>query len=279
MAGVLAVLSSVLIGTSDFLGGRATQRLNAFAVAGWSQVIGLVLLLVLLPFLRVRAEGGDWVLWSALAGISGGVGLVAFFAALATGTVGVVSALAALGAVVPVLVGVLAGERPSGLQALGIMLALAGAVAAAGPELHAGLKVGGPAPRSILLALLCAAGGGGMLVCLRNGAVDQPMLSVAGMRLIRIVAFGSLALRLRSVGGVRRADAPLLVGIAVTDVLGLLAYALAAGRGALSVVGLLGALFPVTTALLARFVLGERLSPVQGAGVGLAFSGVALVAG
>ena len=55
---------------------------------------------------------------------------------------------------------------------------------------------------------------------------------------------------------------------------------LAAGRGLLSVVGVLGSLYPAFTVVLARFVLHERLTRAQGAGVAMTLAGVvALAAG
>lgn len=271
MGVALAVLSSVLMGTSDFLGGRATRRLGALVVAGWSQVVGLAILVLLLPLTTVPQHWG-WVGWSLLAGVSGVIALVALFAALSTGTVGVISAVTALGTAVPLLVGLALGERPSALQSAGLAIGLLGAVAAGGPELRGGSS------RAVLLAVLSALTAGAMLVFLRAGAAQEPVLSLVAMRLIRIVGFGALALWARSLGGVRRADVAWLVAIGATDVLGLLSYALATRFGLLSVTGVLGGLFPVTTALLGRFVLSERLRPLQGVGVLLAFAGVGLIA-
>ena len=54
-------------------------------------------------------------------------------------------------------------------------------------------------------------------------------------------------------------------------------YAVAATKGAISIVSVVGSLYPITTVLLARVVLHERLRPVQAAGVAAAFTGVALI--
>jgi drug/metabolite transporter (DMT)-like permease len=56
-------------------------------------------------------------------------------------------------------------------------------------------------------------------------------------------------------------------------------YAIANTKGALSIVSVVGSLYPVMTVVLARFVLGERIRPVQRIGVAAALAGVALIAG
>jgi drug/metabolite transporter (DMT)-like permease len=71
-----------------------------------------------------------------------------------------------------------------------------------------------------------------------------------------------------------------IAAIGVFDLLANLLFVLAAGRGLLSVVGVLGSLYPAVTVLLARFVLHERLSRAQNAGVLITLAGVvALAAG
>jgi drug/metabolite transporter (DMT)-like permease len=73
-------------------------------------------------------------------------------------------------------------------------------------------------------------------------------------------------------------DLAALAAIGALDLLATGLYALATTEGLLSIVAVVGALYPVTTVLLARAVLHERLQPSQALGVGLAFSGVAAVA-
>jgi drug/metabolite transporter (DMT)-like permease len=55
-------------------------------------------------------------------------------------------------------------------------------------------------------------------------------------------------------------------------------YGLANTKGALSIVAVVGSLYPVMTVLLARGFLGERIRPIQQLGVAAALTGVAMIA-
>ena len=56
----------------------------------------------------------------ATAGVLGFLGLIGFYTALATGIMGIVAPISSLSAVVPVVIGLVQGERPSSIQFLGI---------------------------------------------------------------------------------------------------------------------------------------------------------------
>ena len=290
MAAALALLSSVLWGAGDFGGGLASRRRAAVAVTGWSQACALVAIGCVVPFTGGLGGPGGWIGWAAAAGCLGSAALVAFYTALAIGTMGVVSPIAALGAVVPVLSGLLSGDSPSRWQLLGIGLGLAGVVAASGPELgrggRAGPAAGLPEPdgtpgagrRSVLLAALAGAGFGGVLVCVQRGALVDPVHTLFGMRVTSVAIFVVVARRARRAGGVRPREVPGLAAVGLSDIGGNLLFALAGRQGMVSVVGVLGALYPVTTVLLGRLVLGERLQRLQWAGVLVALGGVVLLA-
>jgi drug/metabolite transporter (DMT)-like permease len=268
----LALLSSVLWGGADFAGGLLSRRRAAAAVVGGSQAFGLLAVGVAALATGAASAPTSWVPWSVAAGVAGTVGLVSFYAALSTGTMGVVSPIAALGAVVPVLVGVAAGERPSPLQVTGILLALAGAAAASGPELH-----GAAGARPVALAVVAGASFGLALYLIGIGAQSSPLMTLVGMRATSVAAFLSAALVLRTVGGLRPQDLRQLAGIGVADAGANLAFGIAATLGLLSVTAVLGSLYPVVTVLLARAVLHERLRGIQQAGVGAAVGGVVLI--
>ncbi|GAB3590092.1 EamA family transporter [Angustibacter peucedani] len=273
MAVVLALLSSVVWGSSDFLGGLASRRRPAVAVVAVSQACGLVAIGVLALATGAWHGPTTWVVWSVLAGLAGTSGLVCFYAALGAGTMGVVSPIAALGAVVPVAIGVVQGERPGAVTTAGLVVALAGAVLASGPELR-----GGAGARPVALAALAGVGFGLALVLIERGARSDAVMTLTGMRATSVLVFAVVALVVRGVGGIGARDLPLLAVVGVGDVGANVLFALASQRGFLSITALLGSLYPVVTVVLARVVLHERLSRVQLVGVVGALAGVALVA-
>ena len=270
---LLALASSVLWGSSDFLGGLLSRRHPPYAVVAVSQLCGLVAIALVAVVTGAYDAPAGWVGWSIAAGVTGTAGLVCFYAALAAGTMGVVSPIAAFGAVVPVLLGVATGDRPSGLQVLGIAVALVGVVAASGPEL-----AGGAGTRPVVLAVLAGAGFGLALFCIDRGADSSTVMTLVGMRATSVGVFAIAALVLRSVGGLRPRDAGPVALVGLGDVGANLLYGIATTGGLVSVVSVLGSLYPVTTVLLARLLLGERLRPLQQVGVVGALGGVALLA-
>ncbi len=272
MAVLLAVLSSLTWGSADFLGGLLSRRHAAVAVVAGSQAMGLVAMLVVAVATTAWTDPTGWVPWSVGAGLAGSGGLLCFYAALGSGTMGVVSAVAALGALVPVLVGVASGDRPSNLAVAGIALAVAGGVAASGPEL-----AGGAPARPVALAAVAGVGFGAALTLIERGSQSSVVMTLTGMRAVSVGLFALAALTLRTRGGLGRADVLPLVAVGVGDVSANLLFALASTRGLLSVTGALGSLYPVVTVVLARVVLRERLVLLQQLGVAAAVGGVVLV--
>jgi drug/metabolite transporter (DMT)-like permease len=272
VAVVLALFSSILWGSADFYGGLLSRRLSAYAVVGGSQAFGLLAVTIAALATGGFAEPTGWIGWSVLAGVSGSLGLVCFYAALASGTMGVVSPIAALGAVVPVAAGLARGEQPSAVAVVGIVVGLAGAVAASGPEL--GSAVGG---RSVLLAALAGVCFGAALTFLAFGAEDSAVMTLWGMRVTSVAAFLAAAIVAGSMGGLRAADAPALVAVGLADAGANLLFSLATQRGLISLVSVVGSLYPVATVLLAYVILHERLQRIQVVGTVAALCGVALV--
>jgi drug/metabolite transporter (DMT)-like permease len=197
---------------------------------------------------------------------------------------GVVSPIAALGVVVPVLVGLARGERPETIQLVGIAVAIVGVVLASGPEL-----AGRAGVRPVLLAAVAALGFGLALLFIAEGSRSSTLMTLVTMRATSVsVAALALVVAVRRVSGGRlerhrlrldRPDLLLVAVIGIGDVGANLAFGLASTRDDVSIVAVLGSLYPVVTVLLARVVLRERLGPAQSAGVALALGGVALIAG
>ena len=279
MVYLLALLSSVLWGSSDFIGGTLSMRYRSALVVGVSQALGLVAITAVA--LATGAFGGStaYLPWAVLSGLSGLVGLICFYAALASGTMGVVAPIAALGVVVPVAAGFLHGERPGVLQLAGIVVAIAGVVLASGPELS-----GRAGPRPLVLAAIAAVGFGFALMAIAEGSRTSTVMTLVAMRVTTtLVVTVALAVALlrgspRSSYALRGRDLFLVGLLGLGDVSANLAFGIASSRGLVSVVAVLGSLYPVMTVLMARLIHGERLGGVQTAGVVGALSGVVLIA-
>jgi drug/metabolite transporter (DMT)-like permease len=272
VAAVLALLSSVTWGSADFLAGVASRTRSAWAVLAGSQLIGLVAVLVAATAAGTWGADIGWLPWGLFAGATGCIGLICFYTALATGTMGVVSPIASMGAIVPVVVGFASGESPSGTQLAGIALALVGVVAASGPELS-----GDTGGRPVLLAVVAGAMFGLVFVGLDQGSASSPLMTLLGMRLASCGALLAGAAIFRTTAGLRVADLPLLAVVGLADLGANFMFGLASTRGLVSLVSVLGSLYPVVTVLLARLVLAERLRLIQAVGVAVALTGVVLI--
>jgi drug/metabolite transporter (DMT)-like permease len=279
VAVLLALLSSVLWGSADFLGGTVSRRRLAAVVVGLSQAAGLITILVVALALGSFGDPTGYLPWAVASGLAGMVGLVCFYAALAAGTMGVVSPIAALGVVVPVVVGLARGERPAALQLVGIAVAIVGVVLASGPELQ-----GRAGARPLLLAAVAALGFGLALLFIAEGSQSSTIMTLVTMRATSVsVLTVALLVALtrgtsRSVLAIGWVDLALVGVVGVGDLLANLAFGAASRRDDVSVVSVLGSLYPVMTVLLARFVHGERLGRAQTWGVAGALAGVVLIA-
>jgi drug/metabolite transporter (DMT)-like permease len=271
---VLALLSAGFYGAADFLGGIAARRAHTSAVVVISGVAGLTLLAVLLP-----AIPGDPALqdlqWGATAGLAGGVGIGLLYRALAVGRMAVVAPTTAVCAVIiPALAGFVGGERLSAVTVAGIGLALIAIVLVGQTRDH---EVDVAPRRGIGIALLSGAAIGLFYLALARTSPAAGLWPLLAARATSTVLFGIVAL---AGGHSLRLERPVLRTVLAGGALDMIANALyvAASRGGpLSVVVTLSSLYPASTVVLARVVLGERLSPLQIAGVGCALVAVAMI--
>lgn len=273
----LGLGSGLFWGTGDFLGGLTSRRLPALAVTVWSQLAGSVVLVAVL------ATSGQWptaagLAWGALAGLCGGTALVLFYRGMAEGVMSIVAPVSACGAAVPVLVAFARGEWPGPLAAAGILAAAVGVVLVSRPARGGH---GGRLPLRLFGHALGAALGFGLFFVFVDVAASvpggTPLWAIAGVRagsLTWLVGIAAVARRPLVWPG-RRIGLVATAGVLDTTANVLFAYASTLGN--LGVVGVLGSLYPVATVLLARFVLSERLSGSQAAGMVLALTGVALL--
>jgi drug/metabolite transporter (DMT)-like permease len=276
VAMLLALASAAVYGASDFLGGLASRRASVFGVVALSQGVGLVALLALLPWLGGPVRATD-LGWGAAAGLAGAAGLMVFFRALARGTMSVIAPVTAVtAAAVPVLVGVLSGNRIGLWPAVGIVLALSAVVLVSA---EGGLgALGAARPVTLLPALVAGAAFGVFFVLLDRTSAESgltPLVTarVASMAAVVLVAgVGRQSLRLS------RAALPLVALSGVGDMSATALFLLATQQnGQLAITGVLASLYPVSTVILAQLLLRERLAAAQVTGLGTALAAVVLI--
>ena len=260
----LGLASSVAWGVSDFLGGLQSRRISALTVLLVSQPVGLVLALVV-----ALAVGGDPLSGARCgdrrrAGAAVVLALGAFYRAMALGSVSVVATIGALGVLVPVVAGLVQGDRPAAIQAVGAVAASSGwSSSPASPT-----PSGAPRARtSVGLAALAALGFGTFFLGLDAASGPEPAWTIVAARAGGV---GDPADRRRLRCGPRCGSSarcsPALLAIGCFDVLANSLFAVATNHGLLSLVAVAGSLYSAVTVLLARFVLGERLARLQRAG-------------
>jgi drug/metabolite transporter (DMT)-like permease len=277
MAIALALAAAVSWGLADFLAGLASRRVSVPVVLLLVESGGLIVIaaVAVLSGASFFTQASDF--WSAVAGgLAGVMGLGCFYRALAIGTMSVVAPISSAGVALPVVVGIVTGNRPSAVTALGLVAIVAGVVLASREE-HDDAEAAADARAAIGLALLSAVGFGGFfaltdapadasvpwtLVICRSAAL--PFIAMVIARIRPALPGGRLALGLAAVGCV--------------DLLATALIAIANTKGDLSVVSVLGGMYPVITVLLAAAVLHERVRAPQLLGIVLALGGVGAVA-
>lgn len=308
LAIVLALGASFCWGSGDFLGGLTARRTSLWTVIVGSQAVGLAAAATV-----TVAAGHAWpglgVVWPVLlGGVASVVAISSFYKALAIGTMSIVAPISATSALVPFIAGLAGGERPTGVQMAGVALAAVGVVLAAVEPERPGETIGvaalpnEPAVEpaavrdgfakdartaqqarrdrrlSVGLALLAALCIGLVLLGYDVTARTDPLWAMLGGRLSSATVFFVLFLVLRPRLRMTRAAVPYLIAVGILDTAANGLFSVATTQGYLSLVAVLGSVYPVVTVLLAFVALHERIARHQLAGVVGALAGVALIA-
>lgn len=276
----LAVLSGLIWGIGDFAGGKATQRAGALLVVWVSKLVSLPLLAIYLIAMYVPVTPIG-LAWGAMAGVAGLVGLVLFYRALSAGAMTIVAPVTGVtSAAIPVVVGLVWGERPSGARLLGIGCALlAIALVSIAPNPSGRPQV--VSWRLIAVALGSGAGFGlfFILLAVANEAAGGSvgLWPIAGSQLSALIIGGLLILMVRPGPWPRGVGLRFTMVAGPCDMTANALFLLAARTGDLSIVAPLAALYPVTTVILALVIDHERLRGVQIAGLAFAVAALVLV--
>jgi len=275
VAVVFALLTAVVYGIADYSGGRGSRLASSFTVTFVGQCAGFVGTLLLALFIGDPVPSGHDVFISAAAGVAGSLGLLGFYRAMASGSMTIVAPITALvGTTIPVIWGLVDGERPGFISYVGMIVAVFAVVLVTDAL---GVQDKRTPLNIVVLAVIAGACFATIFIAFDHVSSDAGLWPLVALRSVSLpIVFGVvLATRhpLRTKGEATRWA--LTSGILDSAANGF--YLIAARHGLLSVVAVIASLYPVSTLVLATSLDKEKLHPAQWVGVGLALVALVLV--
>ena len=274
-----ALASSALWGLADYLGGLKSRTFPVPVVLAMMYGASLMVMLVYVAARGAGPPSSSHVLASLASGFVGIAGLSAFYRALAIGTMSIVAPIASTGVALPVIVGLIGGDRPGPARSAGLALAVVGIVLASRED-DAGAADTSQQRLSIVLAIVAGLGFGSYFVLAEIGSSGDVAWALLLSRVSALPIIASIALLALRRGGRRPTGRALavLAGIGLIDLGANWCFNHASTIGELSSVAVGSSLYPVVTVMLAALLLGERVQGVQRAGVVVALAGVLMIA-
>ena len=253
---------------------KAARKVTAATFVLWAAVFSFPALILTSVLVGGFADAPDYF-FGILAGMSGAVGLVLLFAGLAHGRAAVVAPVAAaVGAVIPVIAGILGGDRPSVVAWIGVGLAIpAIALSAWGADDEDSARSG------LAYGLAAGIGFGGFAVLIGLTAIDSGLYPLAAARgAMILVIFGLSLAGAWKIQKLSEAPLRLVLSNSALDVTANISLLLALRAGSFALGAVAASFYPAVTVALARVINGESLRRRQIGGIALTLFALALIA-
>jgi drug/metabolite transporter (DMT)-like permease len=272
LAALFALSAATAWGSGDFTSGTAARRIGSLPTVLISYSVGLVALVIVALARQEPFPAPPDLLWGALAGLSGMMGLGFLFRGFATGQMGIVAPVSAvLATAVPVIFAAFTEGLPHEVQLVGFALALVSIWLLSRPE-----KLKGR-PAGLDMALLAGLGFGGFFTALDQVGPTAVFWPLVAGRVASCTALVVVALAMHRPIIPPHAPLRLLILGGTLDVSGNLFFLLALQSGRLDIASVLASLYPGVTALLARVVTKEHMARLQVIGVAVAVLAIVLI--
>jgi drug/metabolite transporter (DMT)-like permease len=259
-------------GTSDFLGGYAARRANAFVLTAIAHLSGLVLTASIASATQAPFPSRTAVAWALAAGLSGGGALAIFYRALSTGRMGLTAPVAAvLGAAIPTVFGMFSEGMPHVVQIAGFAVAAAGIWLISRPEDHS-------RPEGIGMAALAGVGFAGYYLFTKQAGDGSAFWIASVTKVSSFVLTGVIVLVAGGMRDIGRRGVAFGIVAGCLDVIGSVLFIRASQTGRLDAAVVLTSLYPAITVLLARFFLNEHFTRWKALGMLAALLAVPMIA-
>ena len=290
LAIILALASAITYGCSDFAAGLASRSAAVIQVSLVASMASGVVVAVALPFAASPLPGAAALAWGAVAGLGGTLGALALYVGFRHAAFSVAGPISAVGAAgFSVLAGLLFGERPTALALAGIVLALPAILGVSASAVSAGEPVAETAAASrisgsgrpwagVAFGLVAGAFFALLFIGLNRAGSGSGLWPVAATQVSEMVVALAAAVATRNVGLPAGRPGLLAAVTGLAGAVGTILFFFASHDGFLTITSVLTSLYPAVTIVLARVMLGERLTRMRLAGLALAGACVALIA-
>jgi drug/metabolite transporter (DMT)-like permease len=269
----LSLVAVFAWGTSDFLGGYAARRANAFLLTTIAHAGGLTLMLMLASATHAQLPSQSSMLWAFAGGMSGGGALAIFYRALASGRMGLTAPVSAvLGAAIPTMFGMITQGLPAAIHIAGFLVAAIGIWLIARTE-------DGSGPEGIGIAALAGVGFAGFYILISQAKDGSALWLAVFSRFGSLLVTGIIVLAQRKFREITPAGVRFGLLAGCLDVSGTALFVRASQTGRLDSAVVLTSLYPAVTVLLARLILHEHFTRWKAVGMFAALLAVPMIAG
>ena len=266
-------------GASDFLGGWATRRANAFLYTTVVNLGGLVMVVALASVTHAPFPSARSAAWVLAGGISGGAALAIFYRALSSGRMGLTAPVAAvLGAAIPAIFSMFTEGLPGKISLLGFVLAAIGLWLITRTEANQGQGEDGGKPEDIGLAVLAGIGFASFYLCVRQAGDASPLWIASLTRAGGLMITALIVLMIRKFRDITPAGIRWALLTGCIDSAATILFVHASQTGRLDEAVVISSLYPAVTVLLARVFLKEHFTRWRFVGLLTALAAVPMIA-
>ncbi len=270
---VSALAATFAWGVSDFVGGYASRRANAFLLTTITHVSGTTLMVLLALRFHSTFPARQDLPWAAAAGLFGGVALAIFYRALSTGNMGFTAPVAAvLGAAIPTIFGIFTEGMPGPVPVAGFFIAGIGIWLISRPEGPAGK------PEGIAAAVIAGIGFAGYFLCIKQAGDGSVLWLAAISRAVSFLVTGAIVLATRQFKPMNLTGVAWALAAGVLDSSGSAMFIHSSQTGRLDAAVVISSLYPAITVLLALLFLKEQFSRWKFVGLVAALLAVPMIA-
>lgn len=269
---VFGLTSALVWGAGDFLGGLSSRRSSVLGALLINESSGLLILIACAFLFQEPFPSNVQIGWGIAAGLAGTVGLGALYWGLSSARASIVAPVSAvIAALIPAVYTAVTIGLPDTTKQLGFAVAIAAIILVSYSNQGVGEM------HALGLAVLAGLGFGLFFIFIHqsgDGGTFFPLVFARGVSIpivLGIVLWRRSPLPSRSV-------LPTAVASGILDAGGNVFFLLSTQFGRLDVATILASLYPASTVVLSRIVLGERTVRLQQLGVVAALIAIVLIA-